>query len=156
MCENREEEITSYMQPAPIPNEDTLDSEQDRLVADPLADSTLALWEGTAERNRAIFADLFHCVPSNVVRNWEAYDVSQQVLSFQLAHIDASATSLSRNTYRRSERDTFFQISLSRLSKSSCRRSGVPSLLALSYVWLFNLWFQINVSFRTLSLKTEV
>ena len=78
MCESREEEVTSYMQPAPTPNEDTLGSEQDRLVEDPLADSTLALWEGTAERNRSIFADLFHCVPSNLVRNWDAYDVSCQ------------------------------------------------------------------------------
>ena len=76
MCSEAEEEVTSYMRPAPVANEDTLDSEQDRLVADPLADSTLGLFDGTARRNREIFAELFHPVPSNVVRNWETYEVS--------------------------------------------------------------------------------
>ncbi|KAG9086659.1 hypothetical protein FRC07_013018, partial [Ceratobasidium sp. 392] len=31
------------------------------------------LWIGTAQRNRAIFSELFKTVPTNIVRNWEQY-----------------------------------------------------------------------------------
>ncbi|KAF9557909.1 phospholipase D/nuclease [Agrocybe pediades] len=67
-------EITSFMRPAPFPNRDDTNTEEDRLVADPLADSTDVLWKETARKNREVFAELFRPVPTNLVRNWAAYD----------------------------------------------------------------------------------
>lgn len=66
------------MRPAPYPNEDETGSEQDDLVADPIADATLGLIYGTAKRNTAIFTELFRPVPTNLVRDWAAYDVSHR------------------------------------------------------------------------------
>ncbi|TEB25730.1 phospholipase D, partial [Coprinellus micaceus] len=73
-CSSADPEITSFMRPAPHPNEDETGSEQDDLVADPIADATLGLIYGTAKRNTAIFTELFRPVPTNLVRDWAAYD----------------------------------------------------------------------------------
>ncbi|KAJ6632257.1 phospholipase D/nuclease [Mycena sp. CBHHK59/15] len=70
----RQPTVTSFMRPAPHPNEDQTGSEEDALVADPLADDTLALWMGTARKNREIFTEIFRPVPTNLVRDWKAYD----------------------------------------------------------------------------------
>ena len=75
-CSSADPEITSFMRPAPHPNEDETGSEQDDLVADPIADATLSLIYGTANKNTAIFTELFRPVPTNLVRDWPAYDVS--------------------------------------------------------------------------------
>ena len=68
------EHVTSYMRPAPHPN-DPGNPETDELVADPIADSTVDLWNDTAQKNREVFEEIFRTVPSNVVRDFKAYDV---------------------------------------------------------------------------------
>ena len=79
------------MRPAPIPNEDETDSREDELVADPLADETLDLFDSTAKKNRAIFTEIFRPVPTNLVRDWNAYEV-RCFLKFQ---IDINSNGLS-------------------------------------------------------------
>lgn len=64
------------MKPAPHPIEDESRLEEDRTVADPLADETLQLWENTARKNREIFTELFRPVPSNLVRSKSTYKVA--------------------------------------------------------------------------------
>ena len=63
------------MRPAPIPNDDETGTADDACVADPLADSTDALWNDTAKRNRDIFTEVFRPIPSNFIRKWDAYEV---------------------------------------------------------------------------------
>lgn len=63
------------MRPAPNPNEDEMHKEEDRLVADPLSEQMLTLWTGTARKNREIFTEIFRPVPTNLVRDWKAYEV---------------------------------------------------------------------------------
>ena len=63
------------MRPAPIPNDDETTLLEDSVVADPLSSETDALWNETARRNREIFTEIFRPVPSNLVRNWDAYNV---------------------------------------------------------------------------------
>lgn len=75
VCEGPNEKATSFMRPAPIPNDDETAVVEDSVVADPLSDQTDALWTGTARRNREIFTEIFRPVPSNLVRTWDAYDV---------------------------------------------------------------------------------
>ncbi|KAJ6550871.1 phospholipase D [Mycena vulgaris] len=70
----RNEEPTSFMRPAPTPNEDETDCDEDGLVADPLSEEMLNLWNGTAKKNREIFTEIFRPVPTNLVRDWKAYD----------------------------------------------------------------------------------
>ena len=43
-------------------------------MADPLADSFLALWRTTARVNTEAFRHVFHPVPDDSVLNWRAYD----------------------------------------------------------------------------------
>jgi len=73
-CQDRREEVTSFMRCAPVPNEDQIDDPYDALVADPLDDATLQLWNDTARKNREAFTEIFRPVPTNLVRNWNAYD----------------------------------------------------------------------------------
>ncbi|KAG8764176.1 hypothetical protein FRC12_008241 [Ceratobasidium sp. 428] len=73
ICANGNEPVTSFMRPAPIPNDNEVGSREDRAVSDPLGDQFQGLWIGTAQKNRAIFSELFKTVPSNIVRNWEQY-----------------------------------------------------------------------------------
>jgi phospholipase D1/2 len=63
------------MRPAPVPNPDELGLPEDILVSDPMSIEMEDLWNGTASRNRAIFAELFKTVPSDTVRNLEQYKV---------------------------------------------------------------------------------
>jgi phospholipase D1/2 len=64
---------TSFMRPVPYPNEYDLGSEPDRMVADPLSDYSINLWNETARKNREIFTEIFRPVPTNLVRDWNAY-----------------------------------------------------------------------------------
>ncbi|KAG6872615.1 hypothetical protein C0995_008273 [Termitomyces sp. Mi166 len=66
--------VTSFMRPAPHHNEDETGLEQDALVADPLNDDTVLLFQKTAIENRKIFTEIFRPVPTNLVRSWAAYD----------------------------------------------------------------------------------
>ena len=70
------EHVTSFMCPAPVPNDDETDLEEDACVADPLSDGLLNMWNETARVNREVFTELFRPVPSNLVHNWNQYDVS--------------------------------------------------------------------------------
>lgn len=47
---------------------------EDELVADPLSDRFLDLWNSTAKNNTEIFAKCFHPVPHDGVRNWKDYE----------------------------------------------------------------------------------
>ena len=84
-CDLETQRITNFMRPAPHPIEDESRLEDDRAVADPLADETISLWENTARKNREIFTELFRPVPTNLVRTRAAYKVCRnpryQVLS---------------------------------------------------------------------------
>jgi phospholipase D1/2 len=64
------------MRPAPVANEDETYKEEDARVADPLSDQFLNLWNTTARVNREVFTELFRPIPSNLVHNWNAYEVS--------------------------------------------------------------------------------
>ncbi|KAG1796447.1 uncharacterized protein HD556DRAFT_1234604 [Suillus plorans] len=66
------EKVTSFMRCAPEPNDNEIGMREDTAVADPLADSTLELWNHTARVNREIFTEVFHPVPTNLVRSWSA------------------------------------------------------------------------------------
>lgn len=68
------------MRPAPIANDDETHSDEDAAVADPLAPATDALWNDTARQNREIFTEIFRPVPTNLIRSWDAYNVSVLVL----------------------------------------------------------------------------
>lgn len=68
------EEVTSFMRCAPEPNDNEIGTREDNAVADPLADSTLELWNRTARANREIFTEVFRPVPTNLVRSWSAYE----------------------------------------------------------------------------------
>ncbi|KAJ6510983.1 hypothetical protein C8R45DRAFT_965797 [Mycena sanguinolenta] len=70
----RHEQPDAFMRPAPTPNPDETHTQHDRLVADPLSDNMLELWNTTARRNREIFTELFRPVPTNLVRDWKAYE----------------------------------------------------------------------------------
>jgi len=70
---NANEQVTSFMMPAPILNEDESEMEEDRIVADPLSDSLQDLWNKTAKHNRGIFTELFRTVPTDLVSSWDHY-----------------------------------------------------------------------------------
>ncbi|KAI9454483.1 phospholipase D/nuclease [Lactarius psammicola] len=72
---SRREHVTSFMHPAPVPNEDETDLKEDARVADPLSDEMLNLLNNTARVNREVFTELFRPVPSNLVHNWGAYEI---------------------------------------------------------------------------------
>ncbi|KAF7332538.1 Phospholipase [Mycena kentingensis (nom. inval.)] len=65
---------TDFMRPAPHPNPDEMDEKYDRMVADPLSDEFMDLWHDTAKKNREVFTEIFRPVPTNLVRDWKAYD----------------------------------------------------------------------------------
>ncbi|KAI5986718.1 hypothetical protein EDC04DRAFT_2589598 [Pisolithus marmoratus] len=67
-------QVTWAMKPAPDPQEDETELPEDEVVADPLSERMLNLWNGTARRNREIFTELFQPVPTNLVRTWSAYE----------------------------------------------------------------------------------
>jgi hypothetical protein len=73
---SRHEHVTSFMRSAPVPNEDETHLEDDSLVADPLSDGFWDLLNTTARVNSEVFTELFRPVPSNLVHNWKAYEVS--------------------------------------------------------------------------------
>ncbi|EAU83580.1 phospholipase D [Coprinopsis cinerea okayama7 len=73
-CNKRYPKVTSFMRPAPIPNEDETHLEEDRLVADPISRETMLLWMETARKNREAFSEFFRPVPTNLVRDWAAYE----------------------------------------------------------------------------------
>ncbi|KAF8057468.1 hypothetical protein FPV67DRAFT_564190 [Lyophyllum atratum] len=67
-------EVTSFMRPAPHPNDDETGTDHDMLVVDPVADETMGLWMETARKNREVFTEVFRPVPTNLARDWAGYD----------------------------------------------------------------------------------
>ncbi|KAL4912357.1 hypothetical protein BDW62DRAFT_206548 [Aspergillus aurantiobrunneus] len=49
------------------------DSTESQIVADPLADTFLSLWNTRAHTNTEVFREVFHSVPDDTVRNWNTY-----------------------------------------------------------------------------------
>jgi phospholipase D1/2 len=82
---SRREHVTTFMRPAPVPNEDETYLEDDARVADPLSDGFLNLLNTTARVNREVFTELFRPIPSNLVHNWKAYDVYKPKV--QVGHV---------------------------------------------------------------------
>jgi phospholipase D1/2 len=56
------------------PNSYDWGSEGDQAVEDPLSRQFLQLWNTTASTNTQAFERVFHCVPTNQVRNWTQYN----------------------------------------------------------------------------------
>ncbi|KAI0933193.1 hypothetical protein AcV7_004734 [Taiwanofungus camphoratus] len=65
--------VTSFMRSAPHRNDDEMELGEDKVVADPLSDETIRLWNNTAKRNRDIYTEIFRPIPTNLVRDWDAY-----------------------------------------------------------------------------------
>lgn len=61
------------MSPLPAPYEYDFGSEEDKMVEDFLSDDLWNYLRATAKGNEAIFEELFHCYPTNQVRNWKQY-----------------------------------------------------------------------------------
>ncbi|KAI5803358.1 hypothetical protein DFH27DRAFT_555423 [Peziza echinospora] len=62
------------MQPSPVPNVYDFDSEEDRLVSDPLGVEFTKYWEETARINTEAYRQVFRPVPDNGILNWKMYD----------------------------------------------------------------------------------
>ncbi|KDQ10873.1 hypothetical protein BOTBODRAFT_35827 [Botryobasidium botryosum FD-172 SS1] len=73
LCERGKEKVTPFMRPAPIPNDDETYLREDKLVADPLSQDLLDLWQKTANQNTNVYNELFMIVPCDNVRNWKDY-----------------------------------------------------------------------------------
>ncbi|KAI8393433.1 uncharacterized protein BYT42DRAFT_551022 [Radiomyces spectabilis] len=65
--------VDNAMLPLPVPQIDWTDTEEDRMVMDPLDEDTLSLWYNTAATNTEAFRNVFHCVPEASVTNWDQY-----------------------------------------------------------------------------------
>lgn len=61
------------MSPLPAPFEYDFGSEADMLVQDPISDELWNYLRSTSKQNEAIFEDVFHCYPTNQVKNWKQY-----------------------------------------------------------------------------------
>jgi len=72
-CEGPNDPVTSAMRPAPHPHDLSQHEKSDRIVADPLSDALVDLWESTAKNNTEIFEEVFHSVPSDRVKTWAEY-----------------------------------------------------------------------------------
>ncbi|KAJ8655156.1 hypothetical protein O0I10_009191 [Lichtheimia ornata] len=67
------DDVKEDMMPLPVPQIDNTESEEDRLVMDPLGEETLGLWNDVARTNTEIFRAVFQCVPDDTVVNWDQY-----------------------------------------------------------------------------------
>ncbi|KAH8813952.1 phospholipase D/nuclease [Flagelloscypha sp. PMI_526] len=74
ICDGNDHSHNDFIRPAPHANPNEMDKDLDHKVADPISDATWELWTTTASTNRQIFQECFKPVPSNLVRNWKAYD----------------------------------------------------------------------------------
>ena len=67
-------DVDENMLPSPVPNIYDFDSEEDRIVADPLCDEFTRLWCDTARVNTECFRKVFRPVPDDGIRNWKQYN----------------------------------------------------------------------------------
>ncbi|RDW79250.1 putative phospholipase D (PLD) [Aspergillus mulundensis] len=49
------------------------ESPESQIVADPLADTLLSMWNTRAHTNTEVYREVFHSVPDDTVRNWGSY-----------------------------------------------------------------------------------
>ena len=125
-CDHKIRGATSFMKPAPHPIEDESRLEEDRVVADPLADETILLWESTAKKNREVFTELFRPVPTNLVRSKSAYKVSYDPRPRVPTFVSESGPRI-RRTFPMSGPDTSCLTCPCNASRIDCRRCGVTS-----------------------------
>jgi len=71
---NCEDRFRPAMSPLPASYEYDFNNEQDSFVADPLDENLWNYLRSTAKNNEAVFEELFHCYPTNQVRNWKQYN----------------------------------------------------------------------------------
>ena len=60
-------------EPVGIPNRVDFESPESQVVADPLADVFQNLWNSRAHTNTEVYRRVFHAVPDDTVRSWDAY-----------------------------------------------------------------------------------
>ncbi|PGH09698.1 hypothetical protein AJ80_07650 [Polytolypa hystricis UAMH7299] len=60
-------------EPVGVPNEYDMNSPEDQVVADPLSDAFLNLWNTRAKTNTEVYRKVFHAVPDDTVRTWNDY-----------------------------------------------------------------------------------
>jgi phospholipase D1/2 len=80
---NAHDPVTSFMRPAPIPNDPEDDQGPRRraeyiTVIDPLSDEFQVLWDSVAQTNRSVYTEVFRAIPSDLVRSWAQYKVHLQ------------------------------------------------------------------------------
>lgn len=56
-----------------VPHRYDFESPESRVVADPLADVFNNLWNSRARTNTEVFRKVFHVVPDDGIRDWDAY-----------------------------------------------------------------------------------
>ncbi|KAF8305767.1 phospholipase D/nuclease [Clavulina sp. PMI_390] len=71
-CESKDDPVTPFMRPSPIQNPNESAAPGSELVVDPLSDDFFDHWNAQAKSNTEIYQELFHTVPSNSVKNWDA------------------------------------------------------------------------------------
>lgn len=67
------EQPDANCEPVGVPNAYDWGSPEDTIVADPLADTCLSLWNSRARSNTDIYRQVFHAVPDDNIRNWGDY-----------------------------------------------------------------------------------
>lgn len=73
LCQSDQDPTTSFMRPAPIPNDDETGLPETETVLDPLDDNLLNLWQETAATNSGVYHELWKPVPSNDVTSWAIF-----------------------------------------------------------------------------------
>lgn len=86
MCTSDKDPITSFMRPAPIPNDDETGLRETNIVLDPLSDEFLDLWNGTAAQNSQVYHELWKPVPSNDVTSWSIFKVRDSGVMLAASH----------------------------------------------------------------------
>jgi len=70
MSTSKDDPVTGFMLPSPLPLPDESTAMGAELVMDPLDDALFDRWNDQAKANTAIYARLFRTVPSNAVKSW--------------------------------------------------------------------------------------
>ena len=82
------------------------ESPESRIVADPLADVFQNLWNSRARTNTEVYRKVFHVVPDDGVRNWDAYKEFFEYY-FHRANHEAAQGSPSRYEWGHVVKDEF-------------------------------------------------
>jgi phospholipase D1/2 len=61
-------------EPVGVPNECDLNCPESQVVADPLSETFQSLWTSRARTNTEVYRQVFHVVPDDNVRSWDAYE----------------------------------------------------------------------------------